>query len=869
LAGVGTATVTYTVVDGCTGSTVNLQEDIQVSDGSPELVCQDITVTLDGSGNAVLEWADVVANKIDGGYAYSLIGGNNLENMTGPNIGLGDDAITGAIPLGFDFEFYGNTYSEVYICSNGFISFDSNAGMTAAQSRTPQTVPDPTLPNNLVALFWGDLDPSAGGTIKFQTFGSAPNRKFVVEFLNVRYWNNPTETVSGQVHLYEGSNLVEIHLISVDAGGQNKTMGIENADGTEALTDAVTNNNGWSSANPLIADFTVQPDTFAANCGNPVSLSLSQSTFTCLDIGENTVTVTADDGNGGISSCSTIVTVLADPSQVTTFNGANWNNGVPTSTSVAAIAGNYDTAADGNLEACSCEIQSGSTVNVRAGEYINIQGNITVDGSLIVEHQGSVVQVDDAAVVNKGPGATINVELTTPVLGPGEFMSLGSPMTAETRMGVFGTAYWTLFHEPLNFIPHPDIPGSGYNFQDDNADNWIFITDNSTINPGEGYLVFPQPNYNDPASTYDLTFEQGTLNNGVISQSIVYNGGSNPHGTPNVLANPYASAIDADALINNNPLINELYFWEHNTPPSSSIPGPYSSDYSMDDISMYNTTMAVPAASGGSAPTGVISTGQGFGIKAFGSGTVSFDNSMRLTTGNNTLRNSFDTIETLTLKVSNAEYELNSYMGVGFRESGTQGMDPGMDSERLSTIISLYSHMLDGSQELGIQTREAFDPTMKIPVGFVSYVDDRTEYVISLEDVVGDNLGNTPIYLYDNQLQQVVDLTQEDYVFAEEMGSFDNRFTIRFEYEVLGTAQNSLEAIVLYPNPTNGWLNIISPAAGMEKVRIVDLQGRLVKELPAGMERTLQVDLNELGSSVYFVTVETADGSITRRIIKN
>jgi hypothetical protein len=289
----------------------------------------------------------------------------------------------------------------------------------------------------------------------------------------------------------------------------------------------------------------------------------------------------------------------------------------------------------------------------------------------------------------------------------------------------------------------------------------------------------------------------------------------------------------------------------------------------MDDISMYNLTMGTAAANGGAVPTNVISTGQGFGIKATASGTVTFNNSMRLTTGNNTLRNSFDTIETLTLKVSNAEYELNSYMGVGFRESGTPGMDAGMDSERLSTIISLYSHLLDGSQELGIQTREAFDPTMKIPVGFVSYVDQRTEYVISLEDVVGDNLGNTPIYLYDNQLQQVVDLTQEDYVFAEEMGSFDNRFTIRFEYEVLGTAQNSLEAIVLYPNPTNGLLNIISPAAGMEKVRIVDLQGRLVKELPAGMQRNLQVDLNELGSSVYFVTVETADGSITRRIIKN
>ncbi|NNM09000.1 MAG: hypothetical protein HKO61_07490, partial [Flavobacteriaceae bacterium] len=413
-AGVGTATITYTVNDACTGGTVNLDDTIEVTDGNPELICEDITVALDGGGNATIQWPDVVSNKIPGGYNHTLVAGNSLETMTGSDVGLGDDAITAAIPIGFDFEFYGTTYSDVYICSNGFVSFSDNAGMTAAQSRTPQTLPDATLPNNHIALFWGDLDPSAGGTIKFQTFGTAPNRKFVVEYLNVRYWNQ-TDTVSGQLQLYEGSNLVEIHLISVDYGNQNKTMGIENSDGTDALTNGSTNNAGWSTSNPLLGDFTPQPDSFATNCGNTVSLSLSKSAFTCKDVGENSIVITADDGNGGISTCIATVTVTGNP---TTYSGGSWDNGVPNLGSSAKFSSDYDmnNGSNPSIDACSCEIDPGTTVTVGPDDYLNVDGNINVDGTLIVNHTGSVVQIDGNAVVNKNTGAIIEVQLTTPPL---------------------------------------------------------------------------------------------------------------------------------------------------------------------------------------------------------------------------------------------------------------------------------------------------------------------------------------------------------------------------------------------------------------------------------------------------------------------
>ena len=579
-------------------------------------------------------------------------------------------------------------------------------------------------------------------------------------------------------------------------------------------------------------------------------------------------------GNGFTSDMAiddiqiTTTEIAACTGPIKTWNGSSWSpSGAPDSTNPVIIDGTYDTDIHGVLDVCTLTINAGETLTLEADDYVRVNADIVVDGSLLIAHTGSLVQVDeDASVTNNG---TINVDVTTPVLQTRDFMVMGSPMDGETRNDVFDSAFLVLNSTPGNFLPHPEVPTGGTNFADDNGDFWNSYT--GAINVGEGYIVRPQSGYTDPANTtYDMTYSLGTLNNGDVTRPIVFNGlATNPSGTPNILANPYASAIDADQLIADNALIGEVYFWEHLTPPSSSIPGAGGINFSMGDISMYNTSMALPAANDPgttTTPNGVIATAQGFGIKAQAAGTVTFSNDMRLTSGNTTLRNP-EGVDKLTLRVFHQDYGIGSYAGIAFNPTASEGWDVGYDTQRLATAISLFSQLQDGKEQLAIQTLPSFESGMKIPMGFASQVTADTAYTITIADIAGDNLSQASVYLIDNVLNTITDLTQGDYTFRSNEGTFEGRFTLQFEYEVLGTNDLNQGAFTLYPNPTKD-LVTISATTPITQVAIYDLQGRLVQTHMGQATRQLTVTTDKLTAAMYFVTVTTQEGTLTKRLVK-
>lgn len=615
------------------------------------------------------------------------------------------------------------------------------------------------------------------------------------------------------------------------------------------------------------------------NIGIIESTITGQTSFTCADVGSTiNVTLTVEDDYGFTSSCVAAVTIVGETTEP--LGAGTWTNGAPGIGSNVKISSDYDMnlAANDNFVACTCEIDTNRTLTVAAGKYIEIEGDIDVNGtgSLIVEHEGIVVQTDPNASVNKDINATINVELTTPVLSNRDFMVMGSPMDNETRTDVFSSAFLVLNSTPANFMPHAGVPMGGTNFADDKLNNGKFWSSYSgAITIGEGFIVRPQLSYTDPAVTsYDMTYELGTLNNGDVSRPIVFNGlGDNPTGTPNILANPYASPISATALVTDNALINEVYFWEHLTPPSTSIPGSNNMNFSMDDISIYNNSMPLPAVNDpgvSTTPNGVISTGQGFAIKAQAAGTVTFTNSMRLTSGNNTLRNPVteSSIDRLMLEVRNADYAVGSYTGVAFNPAATTQIDPGYDTNRLATVVSLFSHLQDGSEELAIQTMPQLNDSMKIPLGFTTQVDAELEYVISIASAEGNQISTMTVYLVDNLLNTTTNLSALDYTFRSGKDTYSSRFTLLFESRILGPNDSILDTIAIFPNPTEGIITISSPHTVIHDVEVYDIRGRRVVEVLSSEDNQYTLNLASLETTIYFVKVHTEAGTTTKKIIK-
>ena len=126
--------------------------------------------------------------------------------------------------------------------------------------------------------------------------------------------------------------------------------------------------------------------------------------------------------------------VIINPGTTKTWDGANWSPpGDPDMTNRVVINGPYLTGINGtingNIDACSCELNA--LLVVEQGSYVKVEGDITNNLDILVINGGSIVQVDDAAIVaNNG---SIRVEKITPAMAAKSFMISGSPMTMETE----------------------------------------------------------------------------------------------------------------------------------------------------------------------------------------------------------------------------------------------------------------------------------------------------------------------------------------------------------------------------------------------------------------------------------------------------
>jgi hypothetical protein len=552
------------------------------------------------------------------------------------------------------------------------------------------------------------------------------------------------------------------------------------------------------------------------------------------------------------------------PGDVKIWTGTEWQVGgvtdvAPISNDTAIIDGTYDSGTDGNIDACSLVVTFGTTLNIDAASYASILGDITVSGTLNVLHTGSVVQVSNTAVTANG--GTINVNVTTPLVGPRSFMLIGSPMSTADRADFAG--FKMMNHDTNAFDMFVDpMLADATNFVDSDNNDWTDFT--GTLNPGEGYIYWPGADIL-ASGSYNLVYDNGTLNNGDIFYPTIF--GTDKNDSPNMLSNPYPSAINTDLLIGLNPAIDEVYFWEHNTTPDPSFPGANTANFNMEDISIRNSGAGVASTTGGTAPGQFMSTAQGFAIKAADATPVAFSNGMRSTGNNDDLRNPL-TADRLWLNVTSNAYGLASNLAIVFTDQATAGFEASFDTQRLATIVSMYTQIEGSDNGYTIQGREVFTNGATVTSGFSSLVDENTEYTVSMTDREGGAMEEASIYLIDNALNTITDLTITNYTFESVKGNFPGRFTIVFENAALGTNDFDVTSISMYPNPAANVVTIASPNAAISLVEVRDIRGRVVLTNVVSDQNVATINVTTLDSAIYLVTITTDSGSITSRLLK-
>jgi Secretion system C-terminal sorting domain len=167
----------------------------------------------------------------------------------------GDDSIYSTpIALPFPFKFFGNTYNQFWICSNGWISFTNPANIPVAGGI-----------ENYIAGILTDLDNTATTFGDAQTFYGADGSSFVITFNHAHLFGSADDFISFQIILKVNGDIViqyndaESTAPAVTSITNFCSVGIENANGTKGIRYRLNGSGGSVFGSPLALQFYTRP----------------------------------------------------------------------------------------------------------------------------------------------------------------------------------------------------------------------------------------------------------------------------------------------------------------------------------------------------------------------------------------------------------------------------------------------------------------------------------------------------------------------------------------------------------------------------------------------------------------------------------
>ncbi|RNC88364.1 MAG: hypothetical protein ED556_04035 [Winogradskyella sp.] len=570
----------------------------------------------------------------------------------------------------------------------------------------------------------------------------------------------------------------------------------------------------------------------------------------------------------------------------TTWDGTSWSAGAPDEFTAAIIDGDYVVnATNPSFTACSLVINSGD-LTISNGYFVEVMNDFTVNSGseITTETQGSFVQRGDGSLagtftVNTGADSFVNKE-TSPLTNWYDLTYWSSPVAGTTTDVALSTSNRIFWFNAANYL---DADGDSL---DDDANAWTREFGSYPMTPGQGFAASHTEIGFMSGLSYGYIFN-GAYNTGDISYGVVNDPTNGLHW--NLIGNPYPSAINVDAFFDhngtvspgNNTVYEVLYMWSQVSPVDAANVGNEVLNYNQND---YITINAIGEAGNGTtaAPDRQIPSGQAFFIPSASTGNVEFTNSMRVS-GNN-VNDAF--YRTAVVQASTHREKLNinlssdigiySQICVAYVDGATNDYDGNaIDTYRnyAGNAGVLYSLDNDGNGFYVIQGKDpnSLNEDEVIKLGFGAYISTNETYTLEIVKREGNFLSNNPIYIKDNLLNTIHDLSNSSYTFTSDGGTFDERFEIVFKVNALSTddpifSDNDLSIIELTDGDVEFKLN--NNSNSIETISIYDLQGRLVYNFE-GNSSTEVFNLSNLKAQIFIAKVALTDGTlISKKSIK-
>ena len=377
---------------------------------------------------------------------------------TGTALGLGDDEGSGSIALPFSFSFYGESYDQVFVNSNGWLSFtDPGAASGGGPSRNNTVLPTASAPNALVAVFWDDLDPSVAvaDDIYVQDMGDG---RFIVQWNEiVRFAQTVPQTFQA---ILDSSGDILLQYETVGGTLTSATAGVENASGTVGLT--VVFNQPYlesglavsiSNVPSFVSDVTPSSGTIPA--GGSATLDIDFEAQLVGGTYEAVLTVETDANNVFIPLVYEVTgTPVLELSGDIEFDDIT--QGFPGTATLTLTNTGDDvlTVSDVTSGDDAFSVDFDGPVEIAAGESFDVAVTFDPDGT------GDFVSM----ITVTSDGGTVMVNVSGTANSAGEIAVTPDTLTATAESGETATATLTIANEGVgdllfSFLGFDDDPG--------------------------------------------------------------------------------------------------------------------------------------------------------------------------------------------------------------------------------------------------------------------------------------------------------------------------------------------------------------------------------------------------------------------------